>query len=620
MKHAVHAIAAAACAMQFSLCTQNLSPGLSSNNDGSEITGRVVTANGQGAPNTTVTLISATKADSFSQMTNPAGKYDFTKQRVPYGIYTLQGNRVIDSLAFVVFHLRYDSAGYIPRVDTLFKTGWIYSNIALEDDSNSFGIKMSIPGTSFIAESDAEGNVTITSNVPRGDWPIIYTFIGYKSEYDTAHVSPGMIDTLPSKILERDRSIAIPIANVENLNGRYDTMTSVMQLTWKKITKNINKYEIAIYPDLNFDGEPGYGHFTKDATFADTLFPDDTTDTISIKSRIYQIRVIDTKNNAGQFGEFYPITVARPTVPPAPQCSASVVPQSVTIRLFSTFPQLWWVDSLFIFRTIMNGPPDRIASLTMKPELMYNDTIFIIPQQADSFIPLVYTLYAKSRYDSVSKPSNQASITLFNPKVKYIVQTPGRPLGPDSITPGKYVFVIPSALSLIENDVLQYRLIISDTTMDSALVTPWYTIPDIEAVLDKTGRHAIRCQARSRRFPCLISPVSDTLNIVVYKKHSLAKPQAPFGPADVTDGNTFHYHSDYSSFCSFQHPVAVRYVVSYQGESPSDSTGWLTAPRDTATIIWTKPGMAYLRAQSRCSADNIIVSPWSDALVVTVNK
>ncbi len=167
-------------------------------------------------------------------------------------------------------------------------------------------------------------------------------------------------------------------------------------------------------------------------------------------------------------------------------------------------------------------------------------------------------------------------------------------------------------------DTVEYRLIISESANVQPLFTAWYCIPSIEASLLPDGIRYVQCQVRSKRFYGLVSSLSDTLKVIVRSAHAIMKPSAPKGEAQVITSNPYIYSSESVDSCSSGHSVALHYVVSYQGEAASDSTDWLAAPNTSATIVWAKPGIAYLRAQVKCMYDKFIVSPWSDALVVTV--
>ena len=598
----------------FVFCTTN--NGIVDNGGGTEITGFLLTSDAAAAENATVSLIDPLFKDTFTTTTDRNGKYVFTEE-VPPGWYTFQGSK--DSLACIIFNLRYDPPYYQQRVDTLRNTGWIFASASLESSYIRQGIEMYIPGTSFIGKSDSTGSI-IFWFIPPGNYQIMFEHHGYISCSDSAYVFAGLTDTVGPCTLIRDLSVPVEIPVPTGLSASADTIFGTAILSWDTTTQAIQGYYVRIIDTL-VDHYPGDGHirFTKDASFTDTMFTENSMDTISGKFRIYQVSMVDVNSNRGQWGQPCSLFVKKPVVPPAPSCSLFSIPESLSVSVSTTLPDLWWIDSLIICRKIAADTSSYTFALPIKGNQCWNDRLNDIPCLHDDVISLTYTVYAKSKYGFLSQLSGTGTITIANPCNSYTIETTALPYGlPSETETGVYVVAVPSVNSPLPGDTTEYRLFISRNSDSSGFFTGWYTIPSIEVSLSSSDIWFLQSQVRSKAFPGLLSQLSDTCTVTVYKAHAVAKPSTPVGESRVIYANPCSYISTCDDSCTNGHKINIRYVVSYQGESASDSTSWLTAPDNSATIYWSKPGIAYLRAQARCTVNPGIVSPWSDALVVTV--
>lgn len=598
----------------FAFCARD--SGVVDNGGGTEITGYLVTSDAAPAESAYVWLINPVLEDTFMVRTDKSGKYVFTQKDIRPGKYTLHGRK--DSLACIFINLSHESL-YKGRVDTLRQTGWIYVSAFLEMSSLRQGIDVYIPGTSFIGKTDSSGSV-ILWHVPPNSYEVVIEHHGYFSCKDSAHVFAGMTDTVGPVTLVRDYSVPSEIPVPTGLRATIDTIWGTATLLWDTIDQNIQGYYVRIADTLvDHYPEDGRIRFTKKTTFTDTVFAQNMIDTISTKFRVYQICVVDINSNKGHWGERCSLLVRKPVVPPAPSCSLSNIPGSLIISVFTSVPSLWWIDSLVVNRSVLNNESMCIAKLPILDNQCLFDQINTIPAVTDSIIPVTYTIYTKSVYGFLSQTGCNATLAISNPYLTYNIEKPSAPQGlPPEVNDGEYVAVISPINSPLPNDTSEYRIVVTCNNDNSTFTTRWYTIPVIEVPLQTESRYLLQSQVRSKQLPKLQSPLSDICTVSVHKSHSIPKPSLPVGKSNVVHSTTGSYISYSNDTCSMGHSISMRYVVSYQGETASDSTGWLPVPDHAATIYWAKPGIAYLRAQSRCIVNPSIVSPWSNALVVTV--
>lgn len=586
---------------------------------GSEITGCVVTADAIPASNVKVCLIGSDTGYTFIDTTDLNGNYSFSGNgRIPHGIYALQGSK--DSLAFIDFDLVYD-ASYTKRTDTLKSTGCIYALVILENSRYQRGIDVYIPGTSFIGKTNDSGSVLL-SFIPQGNYEIRFERHGFKVHSGNVSVLPGIIDTIGPVTLSRDLSAAVEIPVPTSLEAQIDTTFGIVTLTWDSITNNVDAYNVRIInPEIHRHLVQGIVCFSPEATFSDTLYSRLTIDSALIKWRIYQVRAIDINGNEGQWGRLCTLYVKKPVVPPSPNCSLAFIPGSMAVTIHAKVPEWWWNDSVFVYRSINSEETLCIASRRTPDSFLLNDNLRSFPISTDSTIPVIYTVCTKSVFGFYSQMSKPSTLNLTNPILSHSINTTGKPGGlPDVVDAGTYVITVDPVNSPLKDDIVEYRLAVSSTIDSGLSFTSWYSFPSIEVVLADEAVYSIKYQVRSRHFPGLESTFSEALMVVVHRLHSIPKPVTPTGPTQVTFSNPNDYRVLSDSTCTYDHPVKTRYVFTYQGESASDSTGWLSASDNVATIIWSKPGIAYLRAQLRCTVDTLLFSPWSDALVVTVSK
>lgn len=597
----------------FLFCSENTE--LVNSGGGTEITGYLVSEDGSPAADASVWLIDQDKMNSFTTTTDQFGKYKF-HQFIPSGRYTLQGIR--HSMACIVFNLDY-SHPFPVRTDTLKHTGCIYAMANFNDRTSHQGIEVYIPKTTFIGRTDSSGIVTIC-DIPAGNYDILFEWLGYVSCKTTVNVLAGLVDTTGPVILSRDSTLPAVIPVPTGLQAVVDTFLGTVNLSWNKLADNKKGYYVHIIdPVKDLHPEAGHTEFAQGPFFIDTVYNwKNPSDTINIKHRKYQVCSVNDNNNSGQWGPCCSVVVKKPVVPPTPSCSLLYLPENLSISILTSVPQLWWVDSLIVYRSITVDSPVQLTTIP-KDSSCWEDMVYNFPMTKDSFLTITYSVFLKSVYGYLSSSSCRKSITIKNPYLDFNLEKPSMIQGlPFEAEVGIYVVTIPSSSSPIPDDFLEYRLLVTQENDSSSFFTDWYAIPSIEVSFQKEGRYLIQCQYRSRKYPEALSPLSDTFSFVTHKKHLIPKPSTPSGKSLVSQSTPCSYISDINNSCSNEHQILIRYVVSYQGESASDSTDWLQLPNHSATIFWAKPGIAYLRAQARCSKDPLILSPWSDALVVTV--
>ncbi len=469
--------------------------------------------------------------------------------------------------------------------------------------------------------TDSSGSYTFFKIEP-GNYNLLYC----KEFYINRSASLMVVDSIEENTIFLPAIELAKIPVPANLKAAYDSMTGIVLLTWDSSNLKIQRYIVRIIDTLvHKDTGDADTRGSKTTLFVDTLFPQGTGEKLNVKFRKYQVKILVEHGIEGQWCEPCAITANRPMVPPTPAFSLAHTYRTQRITVFYDMPPLWWVDSIFIFRSFTdNAGWLRVATLSLNTTSPreWNDAVTEIPSWAtDTVLPLFYAVQAKSRYGNTSAFSQEKAVNFFNFCRGYALNKPEKPDGPQLVPSGRYVFSCPANTSPVEGDILEYRLGISGSALDEAVYTSWYGIPCIEALLQKPGKYFIRYQARSGRLSCLMSPLSDSLEVTVSRTYTLSPaPVKPCGLVNATCGSPATYFSEYDDICDYQHNIAIQYAYSFQGESDGDSTDWLVAPHDSAAFTWSNPGKVTVRAHTRCTVDRLAVSPWSEPLTVTVNK
>jgi hypothetical protein len=336
--------------------------------------------------------------------------------------------------------------------------------------------------------------------------------ISYEKDYCITVSKTFELDSFETIHIDTVRLQEIPVPTF--FTPIYDSIQGIITLKWDSVASNDQWYEIDIFNSINdtldYDVKK-----RKTSFYSDTLFKDigDVNNEIEKK---YRVKISLPDGSTGRWGEPYPITKKRPKVPPIPKCSLTNIYGTREVTVNYSFPQLWWIDSIFIFRSIKNiDTLIRVASLPLTNNRSWIDAIKAFPSSiTDSFLQVTYLLQTKSRDSILSNFSLPETIkvvqySIHKPAIQWVDM-------PDTIYDQGIQIPITPLPSPVPQDTLEYRLLITGTdSTKSADSTDWYIDLPIDAKFKKAGKYFISCQARSRHFPTLLSPLSDAFAIIV---------------------------------------------------------------------------------------------------------
>jgi hypothetical protein len=317
--------------------------------------------------------------------------------------------------------------------------------------------------------------------------------------------------------------------------------------------------------------------------------------------------------------------VPKPVIPPVPECTQLTVSNYINIGINAIIPRLCWIDSLFINRTVFETTTTIGIPFSEYTKHGFIDFVNSIPVNSDSTITVSYTLQTKSIYNKRSGLSKSITTYLKNPYQVFTIKTPDTPteLPSEGSSDMSYSLSIHPVPAPLPGDTTEYRLLYNNISDSSLTYTKWYTIPKIDVDFTREGVYEVQCQARSRLLYNLVSEPSKSVNIKIKAIHTVPRPLTP--ERLKPDGNNFVNHSNPYQYtvkcedtCTFGHSLSIRYVISYENEKLCDSTDWKPLSDNMTTIVWSKSGIGYLRAQARCNILPETLSSWSDALVVTI--
>lgn len=600
-------------------CSGNINEVHTVEGGGTEITGYLITADAVPVANATVCLYNDS-TDTIKAVTNDSGKYTFDT-RIQDGVYTFIGKK--DTLQCRKPNRRYEQP-YTVFIDTLWRPGWVYATVYLENNKNIEGTEAYLAGTSFSGKTDSLGNILFWY-VPPGNYKIVFQRIGYVSTSSIINVISNKIDSVPLVTLLRNESPE-PERPAE-LHAVIDSVTSIVTLNWKKsVTRNFNFFEIRVIDNINREKLHEYYRDTiYDALFCDTVYPLNFIDTTTYKFRAYQVKQMTTDFNDSKWSTICSLYVPKPVTPPVPMCTHLTVSNILNVGVHADIPELCWIDTLFINRTILNSTTTFALGYSEYIKHGFNDFLNSIPINSDSTYSVSYTLQTKSIYNKKSSLSNVINTSIQNPYQIFTIKTPDAPTGlpSEGNSDVSYCVSLNPVPAPLPDDTTEYRIVFKNQTDTTVTVTKWYTIPVIETQFTRTGIYEVMCQARSRHLYNLVSETSKSAAIKINAIHTVPRPLTP--ERLKPDGNNFVNHSNPYQYtvkcidtCSDGHSLSVRYFITYENESLRDSTDWKPLSDNSTTIVWSKPGIGYLRAQARCNSFPDILSPWSDALVVTI--
>jgi hypothetical protein len=601
-------------------CSGNINEVHTVDGGGTEITGYLVTTDAVPVDNASVYLIKDS-TDTIKAETNDSGRYTFTT-KVPDGFYTFIGKK--DTLECRKLNRRYQHP-YTVFTDTLWRPGWIFVIVHLENSSNFEGIEAYIPGTSFSGKSDSNGHIRIWY-VPPGEYKLSFYKTGYKQGRSYVTVVSNTIDTVPLITLASDED-QVKLEKIKNLTAQIDSNSGIVTLTWdKSVDKNFNYYQIFVSNRAGRGIRPVIDSgICYDTFFCDTVYSWEFIDTSASKFRAYQAIQVNMENNGSDKSSICSLYVPKPVIPPVPECSQLTVSNYINIGINAIIPRLCWIDSLFINRTVFETTTTIGIPFSEYTKHGFVDFVNYIPVNSDSTITVSYTLQTKSIYNKRSSLSKCVKTCIQNPYTIFKINTPDAPtdLPTEGSSDMSYCLSINPVQPPLSNDTVEYRIIHKNQSDTLETATKWYTIPVIEIKFIHEGINEVRCQARSRRLYNLVSQTSKNVSINIFTQHSVPRPSTP--QRLKPDGNNFVDHSNPYQYtvkcvdtCSSGHPLSIRYFISYENEKMCDSTDWKPYSDNATTIYWSKPGIGYLRAQARCNILQEVLSSWSDALVVTI--
>jgi len=325
------------------------------------------------------------------------------------------------------------------------------------------------------------------------------------------------IDTFHAEIVKLEK-IPVPVIHVP---PAYDSIQGIVTLKWDPVTSGDQYYEINIFNSPN-DTNKWSGQYLTASFFADTLFRD-RLDTNNEITKRYRVKVTLPDGSSGGWSEPCPVTVKRPKVPPRPTIDTLINTYGTReVTVTYSFPQLWWIDSLFIYRSIKDFDSSvRVASLPIKSDrpmlgTTWTDIIRDFPLSIiDSFLQVTYSLQTKSIDSKKSEFSPAETITV----IQYSIPQPAPPryntsdTGLITLNDSLVAFLIDPMPSPVSQDTLEYRLVSISSSRDS---TGWFLNPRvIVAKFNESGTYHVSCQARSRCFPTLLSKISGSYSLSI---------------------------------------------------------------------------------------------------------
>lgn len=276
-------VGAAAVLFALSGCLEPLSRGGSGAETENALYGRLVDKDGQPAIGATIVAIrtgdiqlekrAASQAEgrvAEDSMTVAGEEGIYAFKNLPPGRYDLKGDYQSGAQVVLVRGVYYFRAGSTldVGVDTLSAPGSISATVVI-DRAEREGIICAIPGTSYLAITDAAGECLL-SNVPRGQYTVTYRFPGYLTSRDSAvPVVPGRATVLPAKTLDVDP--AGPPPTPTGLIAVLDTFSGAVTVRFNALTlPDLEGY--SVYRRDSATEYKEIAFLMGDTTFTDSLF------------------------------------------------------------------------------------------------------------------------------------------------------------------------------------------------------------------------------------------------------------------------------------------------------------------------------------------------------------
>jgi len=216
--------------------------------------------------------------------------------------------------------------------DTIVKPGKINLQV-VGNGKPIFAADCFVPGTSYIAKSDEEGNCLI-SGVPPGDYEVAIIATGYSvSKTNATNVESEKTRELGSINLLINADDSPP--NPTGLNIEYDNKSGNVRLSWDPIIVSDLAGYLLYRDDTSFTLNPT--QLGNDEPVVDTFYLDyvyaELSDTASAAFQ-YRIRATDKSTNTSDFVNFDPIIVTPPNSPKAPNPEDGSIDNELSLTLF----------------------------------------------------------------------------------------------------------------------------------------------------------------------------------------------------------------------------------------------------------------------------------------------
>jgi hypothetical protein len=188
------------------------------------------------------------------------------------------------------------------------------------------------------------------------------------------------------------------------------------------------------------------------------------------------------------------------------------------------------------------------------------------------------------------------------------ISTPSLPSGPTNAeTNTSYSYMIGGSTSNVGHSI-QYFFDWGDGTNSD-----WLPVGTTSASHSWTsaGTYLIKAQVRCAAHISVVSSWSGNLSVIVDR---VSTPATPSGISSGKVGVSYVYSTSGSSSES-GHPI--QYLFDWGDGTDS---GWLPVGKTSTSKSWTLPGTYSVKAKARCSIHNLIISSWSTALDVSMQK
>ena len=189
------------------------------------------------------------------------------------------------------------------------------------------------------------------------------------------------------------------------------------------------------------------------------------------------------------------------------------------------------------------------------------------------------------------------------------VSTPASPSGPNGGNPGTgYTYSTGRSSSNLGHSI-QYLFDWGDGTNSGWL--PTGTMSAYHS-WTSTGTNLVKAQARCATHTSVVSSWSGNLSVII---ETVSSPATPYG--DVTSGTVGASYVYTTSGSSSNLGHSIQYLFDWEDGTNS---GWLPTGKTSASKSWSLPGSFSVRAKARCSTHNLVISDWSSALQVSMQK